>query len=107
MTDRPGKLEQEMRAMRPQGLREEVVDRLEAAISRPAGSWGDRCLMGAIGSGLAAACVIIAMLMIGMRTPPSSGAIASPPFAQSDPPRAGDSLMMFARVDGMWNDILK
>jgi hypothetical protein len=71
---------------------------LERAIARNVSRLGDWMLMGVMGSGVAAAVVIVTMLMVGLsQNAPSSAGFA--PMAQSPPQRAGDSLGMFARAD--------
>jgi hypothetical protein len=106
MTDSPGKLESELLAMRPSALRGETLDGLSHAMSRKPSRAGDWCLMGAIGSGLAASLVIVAMLTFGM-TGSAAGIPAGGPVAQAPPERAGDSLMIFARADNDLGGILK
>ena len=108
MTESSGKLERELHAMRPKPLSGETFDALALAMSRKGSRRGDWCLIGAMGSGLAAAVVIVAMLSLGLNGPPAGASVpVVAPVAQVVPERAGDSLVMFARADAGWNGILK
>ena len=61
-----------------------------------------------MGSGLAAAVVIVVMVSVGMTDQvPGNRTNGSAPLAQIVPQRAGDSLTAFARADGDWANVLK
>jgi hypothetical protein len=109
MIDPMSKLERELRAMRPRALSDDLLNPLMQSTTRSARWWGDWCLVGAMGSGLAAAVVIVALLSAGMMSgsPVEPALPGSPSVAQGVPQRAGDSLMMFARADDGWNGVLK
>ena len=108
MNDSPSNLERELLAMRPKALRGDTFDALAQSMSRTRSRRADWCLMGAMGSGIAAAIVIVSMLTVGLNGSPASPlAPAVAPLAQVAPQRAGDSLIMFARADANWNGILK
>src|SRR5689334_14018904 len=108
MTEPLGKLERELLAMRPKAPGDETIDSLVRSTSQASRRGGDWFLIGAMGSGLAAAVVIVAMVSIGV-TDEASGnrTTTSAPLAQTVPQRAGDSLTTFARADGDWAGVLK
>lgn len=104
MTDREDfdDLEREIAALNPKAMPPAILDRLTAEMSaRPRSPWADRCLVGAIGTGLAASVVIASMLWIQSATP-ASPPVGGPMLADHNPQRAGDYLAAFARVDGNW-----
>lgn len=108
MNDSPSNLERELLSMRPTALSGGTIDSLMQATAPRSRRMGDRCLIGAMGSGLAAAIVIVAMVSAGMTDRTSDDrVITSPPVARIVPQRAGDSLTAFARADGDWAGILK
>src|SRR4051812_18463378 len=107
MTDQPSKLEQELLAMRPRPIRGDMLDEISQSMKQTRRVLSDWCLIGAMGSGLAAACVIGAMLSIQLFESVPSPVFSAAPVAQIAPQRAGDSLVMFARADGEWTGIVK
>ena len=100
--ERVGRIEREMMAMRPRAVAPEAMKDLVEVMEEPRRAWGDRLLVGAMGSGVAAAVVIVAMLWVqtAADTPaPVRG--NSPVMAAGRPQRAGDYLAMYARADGI------
>jgi hypothetical protein len=82
-----------------------IFDHLTAEMTRaPRSRWPDRCLLGAIGAGLAASVVIASMLWVQSATtpPPAPSAVPAQLAAGGPPQRAGDYLAMFARADANW-----
>jgi hypothetical protein len=100
MTEPVGKLERELLAMRPKALGDEVIDAIVRSVCEPSRCRGDWFLVGAMGSGLAAAIVIVAMLSVGVSDRAPSAPLSAAPVAQIFPQRAGDSMAVFARADG-------
>lgn len=99
------RLEQEMMAMRPRRMPGALMEELEKEISRDERS--DWFLAGAMGSGMAAAVVIAAILWAQSATEaplPQQGQSA---LAAGSVLRAGDSLAMYARMDGNWDGVVK
>jgi hypothetical protein len=105
-SDSPGNLERELLAMRPRALRSETVNALSKSMSHGPSPFSDWCLVGAMGSGIAAVLVIIATLLASVAAP-TARPTAAAPVIQPVPERAGDSLMMFARADNGVGGILK
>ena len=64
MTDRGQQLEQRLAQVRPSLLSANVHQHIADALSPAPSPWPDRCLLLAIGSGLAAACVIVSILFV-------------------------------------------
>ena len=93
-------LERGIAALPPKAMPPAILDRLTAEMSaRPRSPWADRCLLGAIGAGLAASVVIASMLWVQSATPPPA---SGPTLANGNTQRVGDYLAMYARVDGNW-----
>jgi hypothetical protein len=108
MSDSPSNLERELLAMRPKALSNGRIHSLMQTATTPSRRAGDWCLMSAMGSGLAAAVVIVVMVCVGMADQsPANRTTTSPPLAQIIPQRAGDSLTAFARADGDWAGFVK
>jgi hypothetical protein len=105
-------LEQEIASLHPRAVPAEILDRLSAEMgARPRTPWADRCLLGAIGAGLAASVVIVSMLVVqsATTTAPAPAATGGSPMAAggAKAQRAGDYLATFARADGHWGGIVK
>jgi hypothetical protein len=105
-------LERELAAMRPRGMRPELLEGLMEEVGKDAarrGAWGDRFLIGAIGSGLAASVVIVVMLSVQTGgAPPEVGAGGAVPVAAGDGRAAvGDYPVLFARAGGRWDDVVR
>src|SRR4051812_46061715 len=101
MSDGIERFEAELASMRPRAASNELIDaigeRIDAGEARP---WADRCLLSAIGAGLAAS-VVIAVMLVGEG---SRTTAHGPPIANDvvPMPRFGDSLLAFARPsDGL------
>ena len=77
--------------------------------TRPRTPYADRCLLGAIGTGLAASVVIVSMLVVqsATTTAPATTTNGPPMAASGNTQRVGDYLAMYARVDGRWGNIVK
>ena len=103
MTDPIDKLEAELIAMRPRP----IPPKLAAQIARnlnsaePSSPWADRCLVGAMCSGVLAIGVIISVLLI------ASAGIAAPTPYTAGPTAAAPGPLVFARADPGWLDLQK
>ena len=98
-------LEREIASLRPKAIPPAILDRLTTHMATPPRTpWADRCLLGAIGAGLAASVVIASMLWVQSATtpPPAPSAVPAQLAAGGTPQRAGDYLAMFARADANW-----
>lgn len=103
-------LEREIAALAPKAMPPAILDRLAAEMATaPRTPWADRCLLGAIGSGLAASVVIVSMLFVQSATTTAPGPTTNgPPMAAGgNTQRVGDYLAMYARADGRWAGIIK
>lgn len=101
-------LEREIASLHPKAMPPAILDRLTVVMSAaPRTPWADRCLLGAIGTGLAASVVIASMLFVqsATSTPPTTH--GPPMAADGNTLRAGDYLATYARVDGRWGGIVK
>jgi hypothetical protein len=93
-------IEREMMAMRPKGVPAGVMKELVAEMSQPRRAWGDWMLVGAMGSGVAAAVVIVSMLWL-QTAGDAPAPVNAPVMAAGRPQRVGDYLAMYARADGI------
>lgn len=100
MNDQFTDLEAELATMRPQPLPPAIIERiaadLQVGVRHSQGS--DRCLLGAIGAGAIAACVIFATLIVPAAPPLESRSSKVAVAPASDPPRAGDYALVIARA---------
>jgi hypothetical protein len=94
MTDRGEQLEQRLARIRPRPLSTMLHQNIADALSDAPSPWPDRCLMLAIGSGLAAACVIISMLVLQY---PRAGEPVRP--GPSGIPHFSDDQIAVAQID--------
>ncbi len=94
MSEEFDSLEAELAGMRPRNLSPELIARIAALLSPPPRrSRSDRLLLCAIGSGVIAACTIVALLF----GQPESSGLAPSVMASSSIPRAGDLTVSSAR----------
>jgi hypothetical protein len=100
MSEPHDQLEQELANMHPRALDSELVGRIESDINnRSLRSWADRLLMGAMGAGSLAACVIAVMLTMGGRT---SLPDIHPAQTIAQAPAIGSYTLALARADNDW-----
>lgn len=103
-------LEREIASLTPKVMPPAILDRLATEMAaRPRTPWADRCLVGAIGTGLAASVVIVSMLFVqsAANTAPGATTGGPPMAAGGNTQRVGDYLAMYARADGRWAGIIK
>ena len=96
MTNRGQQLEQRLARIRPRPLSAELHQNITDAIGDAPSPLADRCLLFAIGSGLAAACVIVSILFLQY---PRAGGSVRPWPVTSGVPHFSDDQIALAQID--------
>jgi hypothetical protein len=96
VTDRGQQLRQRLARIRPSPLSAKLHQNIADALSLAPSPWPDRCLLLAIGSGLAAACVIVSILFVQY---PSAGEPVRPVPSANGIPHFSDYPIAVAQAD--------